>query len=64
MNTRKIRRGRFAFVDIGNGSDAKSRQVALINFRFKQLKMASRKIMPSITVYFKTSEFNQETVMH
>ena len=25
-----------------NGSDAKSRQVALINFRFKQLKMAPR----------------------
>ena len=45
-------------------SDAKSRQVALNNFRFKQLKMASRKIMPSITVYFKTSAFNQEAVMH
>ena len=44
-------------------SDAKSRQVALINFRFKQLKMASRKTMPSIMVYFKTSTFNQEAVM-
>ena len=31
-------------------SDAKSRQVALINICFKQLKMASCKTMPSITV--------------
>ena len=38
--------------------------MALINFRFKQLRMASRKTMPSITVYFKTPAFNQEAVMH
>ena len=37
---------------------------SLINFRFKQPKMASRKSMPSITVYFKTSTIKQEAVMH
>ena len=36
----------------------------LTNFGFKQLKMASRKTMPSIMVYIKTSAFNQEAVMH
>ena len=37
------------------GIDANlARQVGLINFRFKQLKMASRKTMPLILVYFNT----------
>ena len=44
--------------------DAKLHQVALIDFRFEQLKMAFRKTMPSITVYFKTSTFNREAVKH